>query len=74
VFNQTIQRIVSLLAASLALTLLANLKQCLGTDYLLQALESPVLLRGDATTAYRDPAAIYNHGSFYSIYRLEQEF
>jgi hypothetical protein len=72
VFNQTLQRIVSLLAASFALTLLANIKQCLGTNsgYLLNALQSPVLFRGDATTAYRDPAAIYSNGWFYLYFTL----
>jgi len=30
----------------------------------LTSLRSPVLFRGDATTAYRDPAAIYHDGWF----------
>ena len=31
----------------------------------LAAMVSPMLLAGDATTAYRDPAAIYHDGTFY---------
>ena len=31
----------------------------------LTAIESPIVLAGDATTAYRDPAAIYHDGTFY---------
>ena len=41
-----------------------------GTDYLLHALQSPVLFRGNATTAYRDPAAIYSNGWFYLYFTL----
>ena len=71
-FHQTLQRIGSLLAAGFALTLLANIQQCLGTKsaYLLNALQSPVIFRGDATTAYRDPAAIYSNGWFYLYFTL----
>jgi hypothetical protein len=42
---------------------------------LLRSLHSPVLFAGDETTAYRDPAAIYHHGSFYLYFtfiRLEE--
>jgi len=31
----------------------------------LPTMVSPMLLAGDATTAYRDPAAIYRDGAFY---------
>ncbi len=36
----------------------------------LRALASPVLLRGDARTAYRDPAVLYEQGTFYLYYTL----
>lgn len=35
---------------------------------LLAALTSPILLRGDADTAYRDPAALYVNGEFHLYY------
>jgi hypothetical protein len=31
---------------------------------------SPILFEGDATTAYRDPAAIYDHGMFHLYFTL----
>ncbi len=40
------------------------------------ALESPILFRGDAETAYRDPAAIYHDGLFhlyFTVARMERE-
>ena len=37
---------------------------------LLAALPSPVLFRGDARTAYRDPAALYDHDSLYLFFTL----
>jgi hypothetical protein len=42
----------------------------------LSAIRSPVLFRGDATTAYRDPAAIYHDGwfrLFFTLLRIEKE-
>jgi hypothetical protein len=74
VFNRTLQRIGSLLAAGFALTLLTDIRQCVGTNhsYMLQALQSPVVFRGDATTAYRDPAAIYSNGWFYLYFTLSR--
>ena len=35
---------------------------------LLAAMDSPVLLRGDADTSYRDPAALYVNGEFHLFY------
>jgi len=35
-----------------------------------EQIPSPILFRGDATTAYRDPAAIYNAGWFYLYFTL----
>ena len=35
-----------------------------------QAFTSPVLLRGDAKTAYRDPAVFYRNGCFYLYFTL----
>ncbi len=37
---------------------------------MLAALASPVLFRGDARTAYRDPAAIYHEGTFHLFFTL----
>jgi hypothetical protein len=34
----------------------------------LSAIPSPILLRGDAKTAYRDPAAVYHDGVFWLYY------
>ena len=31
----------------------------------LSKLRSPILLRGDDTTAYRDPAVVYHEGAFH---------
>jgi len=31
----------------------------------LSLIKSPIILKGDAVTAYRDPAAIYHNGNFY---------
>ncbi len=39
----------------------------------LAALESPVLLRGDARTAYRDPAVVYHEGVFHLFYTLVRD-
>ena len=36
----------------------------------LAAMVSPMLLAGDATTAYRDPAAIYHDGTFYLYFTI----
>lgn len=36
----------------------------------LSAIASPILFRGDATTAYRDPAAIYHEGWFRLFFTL----
>jgi hypothetical protein len=33
-------------------------------------ITSPIIFRGDATTAYRDPAAIYHNGWFYLYFTL----
>ena len=37
---------------------------------ILARLRSPVLFEGDATTAYRDPAALYHDGWFYLYFTL----
>jgi hypothetical protein len=39
---------------------------------LLNALTSPILLRGDATTAYRDPAAVYHNGLWHLFFTQMQ--
>ena len=33
-------------------------------------IKSPIVLRGDSKTAYRDPAALYHAGTFYLFYTL----
>ena len=38
----------------------------------LRSLPSPVLLHGTATTAYRDPAVVYDHGVFHLFYTYVQ--
>lgn len=40
------------------------------TSLSLAALPSPIILKGDATTAYRDPAALYHNGTFYLYFTL----
>jgi hypothetical protein len=39
-------------------------------EAMLARLRGPVLFRGNATTAYRDPAAIYHHGWLYLYFTL----
>src|SRR5689334_17371305 len=42
----------------------------------LTALRSPVLFRGDANTAYRDPAAVYHDGwfrLFFTVVKIEAD-
>jgi hypothetical protein len=34
------------------------------------SIRSPIVLRGDSKTAYRDPAALYHAGTFYLFYTL----
>jgi hypothetical protein len=51
---------------SLLLTL-ALLVNGYGETLNLNALTSPILFRGDATTAYRDPAVLYDNGTFWLI-------
>lgn len=41
-----------------------------GPDW--SAISSPIIFRGDAKTAYRDPAAIYHDGWFYLYFSLEK--
>ena len=36
----------------------------------LEAFRSPILLKGDEKTAYRDPAACYCNGKFYLYFTL----
>ena len=63
--KNTIQRITTVLVASLVLT-----PTCAPTDDWLRTLRSPVIFRGNATTAYRDPAAIYSDGWFHLFLTL----
>lgn len=37
---------------------------------ILEKLVNPILLKGNETTAYRDPAAIYHNGSFYLYFTV----
>jgi hypothetical protein len=56
------------------IALAAGLAACAGDaraePVSLGALDSPVLFRGDATTAYRDPAAVYVDGWFHLFFTL----
>lgn len=45
-------------------------------ECLLDKLDSPVIIKGDDTHAYRDPAAVYHDGTFYlftTLVRTEEE-
>jgi hypothetical protein len=47
-----------------------------GEKPVLEKLPSPILFRGDATTAYRDPAAVYQDGwfrLFFTLVRIETD-
>ena len=37
---------------------------------MLSRLKSPVLLRGDRTTAYRDPAAVWHEGTLFLYFTV----
>ena len=52
------------------LTLLLPPPAAAAPPRLLRALTSPVLLRGNEKTAYRDPAVLYDKGTFYLYYAL----
>ena len=43
-----------------------------GGSLILSGLDSPVILRGDATRAYRDPAVLYQDGEFHLFCTLVQ--
>lgn len=71
VFTNPLRRIATLLAACAALIFLLGFQPGPAAgDSLLQALSSPPNFRGDAATAYRDPAAIYSNGWFYLYFTL----
>jgi Glycosyl hydrolases family 32 N-terminal domain len=44
-----------------------------GDTSLLNALTSPIILKGDAHTAYRDPLLFYRNGTFYLFYSYVKE-
>jgi len=58
--------------AFLAAVVLGGLLLPQGVDALDDLLTSPILFRGDATTAYRDPAAIYHEDVFHLFFTLVQ--
>ena len=65
------ERIATLLTSCVTLILLLGFQAGRAQgDSLLRALSSPVIFRGDAATAYRDPAAIYRNGWFYLYFTL----
>ena len=37
---------------------------------MLNTLESPIIFKGDDTTAYRDPAVLYHNNVFYLFFTL----
>ena len=51
-------------STALLLAPLATLHAADSDGVSFSAITSPIILRGDATTAYRDPAAIYHQGWF----------
>ncbi len=63
--------------AFLALLLLVPLMALHATERLaLSAIHSPIIFRGDATTAFRDPAAIYHEGwfrLFFTVVKIEDD-
>ena len=67
-----VRRGLKLLAIIGATVLTFYVSECPVTSnhYLLNRLGSPVVLRGDERTAYRDPAAIYSAGWFYLYFTL----
>ncbi|GAI91493.1 unnamed protein product [marine sediment metagenome] len=46
----------------------ANTEPNAAVDF--SGIKSPIVLRGDSRTAYRDPAALYHAGTFYLFYTL----
>lgn len=70
VLTRALRRLTAL-AAGLFLLLHPGIKpNAESNDDLLHALSSPVIFSGDATTAFRDPAAIYSNGWFYLYFTL----
>lgn len=70
--SQVVRRGWKLLAIIGATALTFYVKGCpaRSNPYLLNALDSPVVFRGDARTAYRDPAAVYSAGWFYLYFTV----
>jgi hypothetical protein len=72
--NHLILKSIGLLSVGfiLALALLPSNQQPSGASVnnLVDKLRSPVLFWGDATTAYRDPAAVYSNGWFHLYFSL----
>jgi hypothetical protein len=72
--NQSLRTMAALLMASLAVALAllvgGQRSSTLDPDNLLNLLHSPILFQGDATTGYRDPAAVYSGGWFYLYFTL----
>lgn len=52
--------------------LLLILPRANGQAVKLDALTSPILFKGDAKTAYRDPAVLYHNGTFYLFFTLSE--
>ncbi len=68
-FTNPLRKTNHLAAACLALLLVPGFQLAPG-DSLLRSLPSPLIFRGDVTTAYRDPAAVYSNGWFYLYFTL----
>ncbi len=70
-FRSALRRITSLLVSCPVFILVLGFQQRPAPgDSLLNKLSSPLIFRGDASTAYRDPAAIYSNGWFYLYFTL----
>jgi hypothetical protein len=68
--EKTMKRTRIHILATLLLAPLARLLAAAPEEVCLSAIPSPVIFRGDAQTAYRDPAAIYHDGWFRLFFTL----
>jgi hypothetical protein len=70
------RRSLSAFTAALLLAPMAEMQAAEPGRVSLSAIPSPIIFRGDAVTAYRDPAAIYHDGwfrLFFTLVRIEPE-
>ena len=70
---KTTTRTLIAAAALLCLAILPACSRPASSTALLDALTSPILLRGDAHTAFRDPLLIHRDGTFHLFYSYVRE-